>query len=267
MQDELPHAKALQNFITTGGSVIDGALIVATIIDEKQGYAETEQAEAVHAEIDRLAGRVDRLGGAAEIVETMREQGFEGAGEHYYDIENSIIDHVLETKRGIPISLGVVAMGIAERLGVAAEGINFPRHFLALLDGTLIDPYALRVVTEEQCRQWLDKNNVTEAHAFAKTTTVGIVLRMLNNVRTLLHRSRNFAHALTVSDYQLMIVPRLYGIYIERCDAWMALDSPHMAVQELKKAIEFAPGKNIAERLRQRMEEIEGKSSEPPVMH
>lgn len=59
-----------------------------------------------------------------------RELKFAGNFDHYYVADNSYIHRVLETKRGIPISLAVVFIELAKGVGLDAHGISFPGHFL-----------------------------------------------------------------------------------------------------------------------------------------
>jgi regulator of sirC expression with transglutaminase-like and TPR domain len=59
-----------------------------------------------------------------------REMKFAGNFDHYYVADNSYVHRVLETKRGIPISLAVVFIELAQGIGLDAHGISFPGHFL-----------------------------------------------------------------------------------------------------------------------------------------
>lgn len=59
------------------------------------------------------------------------DRGFAGAREDYYAPHNSDLLHVLESRRGLPISLACIYILVAHRLGIPAEGINWPGHFLA----------------------------------------------------------------------------------------------------------------------------------------
>jgi regulator of sirC expression with transglutaminase-like and TPR domain len=59
------------------------------------------------------------------------DRDFAGAREDYYAPHNSDLLHVLESRRGLPISLACIYMLVAHRLGIFAEGINWPGHFLA----------------------------------------------------------------------------------------------------------------------------------------
>ncbi|MBI3316880.1 MAG: hypothetical protein HYZ85_02600 [Candidatus Omnitrophica bacterium] len=58
-------------------------------------------------------------------------KGFKGNQTDFYDPLNSNLVHVIETKRGIPISLALIYILTGARLGIPVEGCNFPGHFLA----------------------------------------------------------------------------------------------------------------------------------------
>lgn len=59
------------------------------------------------------------------------EKDLRGNREDYYELRNSDLDWVLREKRGLPISLACIFILVARRLGIEAEGFNFPGHFLA----------------------------------------------------------------------------------------------------------------------------------------
>lgn len=53
-----------------------------------------------------------------------------GNTEHYADPLNSFLDQVLLRRKGIPISLCIVYLLVAERLGLSLEPVGLPGHFL-----------------------------------------------------------------------------------------------------------------------------------------
>jgi regulator of sirC expression with transglutaminase-like and TPR domain len=63
------------------------------------------------------------------------ELGFRGNTNDYYDPRNSYLGDVLDRRVGIPITLSVLYLEIARRVGVPASGIGFPGHFLVRVDG------------------------------------------------------------------------------------------------------------------------------------
>ncbi|MCX6955030.1 MAG: transglutaminase-like domain-containing protein, partial [Verrucomicrobia bacterium] len=58
------------------------------------------------------------------------EWGFHGNLEHYTDPRNSFLDQVLERRTGLPISLSIVYLLVAERLGLELEAVGLPSHFV-----------------------------------------------------------------------------------------------------------------------------------------
>jgi len=62
------------------------------------------------------------------------EEGFSGNADDYYNTANNFLPVVMETKRGLPITLSLVYKDVASRLGIRAYGINLPGHFLVGVD-------------------------------------------------------------------------------------------------------------------------------------
>lgn len=242
--------QALAIFLENPDDPVEGALVAARIIDAK---ADVEWARQ---EIRRLAAELPGDSGM-EIVAELGRRGFAGAGRrHFFDINNNRLDHVLRTRRGNPIALGVICLGLARHLGVPAAGVNFPRHFLVTVRDVLVDPYVMTPTSLDHCRAWLRENDVREEGAFDVARPRDILQRMLNNARILAHEFGDYVRSLDISDYQLLIAPDSYGLHAERAEAWLGLEAPEMVASELEKAIEHAPRKRTAELLRKRLEQV-----------
>ncbi len=82
------------------------------------------------AALDALAAEVTAPGVDGVIDLLFRRLGFSGNRDDYYDPDNSFLDQVLERRVGIPISLSVLAMEVARRVGVELRGAGMPGHFL-----------------------------------------------------------------------------------------------------------------------------------------
>ncbi|KAF6256703.1 Transglutaminase-like superfamily-domain-containing protein [Scenedesmus sp. NREL 46B-D3] len=114
--------------------VLDAALLIA-----KHLHPELD-IQVVKQQLDDLAAEVEAglppgvrypLRVIKEINKVLYEvHGFSGNIEDYYHPDNSCINRVLETKRGIPISLSIVYMEVAARLGLKMAGVNLPAHFM-----------------------------------------------------------------------------------------------------------------------------------------
>ncbi|MCS7039971.1 MAG: tetratricopeptide repeat protein [Anaerolineae bacterium] len=100
---------------------------LAALADDRLPYGETED-------------QVEALG-----LFLSGEIGFIGNSADYYDPRNSYLNEVLDRRLGIPITLSLVYMAVAERLGLRAHGIGLPGHFLVGVEAgahiILVDPY------------------------------------------------------------------------------------------------------------------------------
>lgn len=58
------------------------------------------------------------------------EFGLHGNADNYTDPRNSYLDQVLARRKGIPISLSIVYLLVAERVGLQLESVALPGHFM-----------------------------------------------------------------------------------------------------------------------------------------
>lgn len=95
--------------------------------------------------------------GVSDLVSLCRrlfvELGFKGDDRNYYSPANSLLHRVVERRRGIPITLSVVALEVARRGGVRLEPIGMPAHFLVRDPdtGLYIDSYGATVLDDREC--------------------------------------------------------------------------------------------------------------------
>ena len=80
--------------------------------------------------LDDLAAGVAEASVEALHAHLFVEHGFRGDTATYYDPQNSLLPAVLDRRRGIPLSLAVVAIEVGRRCGVPLEGIGIPGHYL-----------------------------------------------------------------------------------------------------------------------------------------
>ena len=113
---------------------------------------------------------------------------FRGDNKDYHNPANGFIDQVIERRKGLPISLSLVAMFIARRLELPVFGVNMPIHFMLAFIGEkeeqLIDPYDQGAeVSYDQCYFFLKKNNVTpKPEHFKMASDIDILARCIRNL-------------------------------------------------------------------------------------
>jgi Transglutaminase-like superfamily len=135
---------------------------------------------------------------------------FSGNGLDYHDPRNSFLPHVLERKVGIPISLAVVGLELAKRIGLTMWGVGMPGHFLL---GTPANPKVKRLTNVEETsfidpfnegavmgldgclalhESMFGKRSELDASMLAPVSTEMILIRMTNNLKSIYANDRNF---------------------------------------------------------------------------
>jgi regulator of sirC expression with transglutaminase-like and TPR domain len=169
----------------------------------------------------RADARVGGVVGAYSIVEGLGhylfdEEGFRGNTGDYYNPANSFLNDVLDTRQGIPITLSILYIAIARRIGMNVRGVSFPGHFLVRYeseDGVLfIDPYHKgKILTEEECRERLKEmygNDLPYHDVFlAPAAHREILLRMLTNLKLISFMQRDYPMALQLLNRILLFKP------------------------------------------------------------
>jgi regulator of sirC expression with transglutaminase-like and TPR domain len=131
------------------------------------------------------------------------ELGFAGNVNNYYDPDNSFVHKVLESRRGIPITLAIIYIELARTVGLDAHGVSFPGHFLIKINlhegPVVLDPFTGQSLTKEDLLERLEpyrksfgltgnsedgENSQVPISLFLQPATPkDILLRMLRNLR------------------------------------------------------------------------------------
>jgi len=207
------------------------------------------------ARAEEIAGAVARAKSEAEALRELSDciasqHGIFGDADAYSRPEGSFLHRVIQTKRGIPLSLSLLYAAVAERLGMELRGVAAPMHFLTRyesIEGPLfIDAFNRgRVLTYGECAQWIGEmvgqspESIQPSLRSARPRT--IVIRMLNNLKTLYSRQQNWADAWNVQHRLAALQPGAYG---ERRDlALMSLQTnrPGHAIDLLQSCISDCP--------------------------
>jgi regulator of sirC expression with transglutaminase-like and TPR domain len=187
----------LRHIQTRSEESLDVDLEHSVILLSQFGYPETDP-ESVRSQLDALALRVHALFIKSHnptdlgLLLSVNQAFFEEAGFHaalegdYYNPNNSFIHTVLASKRGIPISLSVLYMLVAERAGITLHGIGMPAHFVVFypeLD-VYIDAFNNGAfLTEQDCQRFIVGSGfVFESSMLGRVSNLAIILRMLRNL-------------------------------------------------------------------------------------
>lgn len=181
------------------------------------------------------------------------ELGFSGNQNDYYDPRNSYLNDVLDRKLGIPISLGVVQMELARRMGVPLEGVSFPGHFLVRLpvDGGLLvlDPYHKGRSIDAQelklrARPHLGGNDIDDQQLLqilSPASHRAILTRMLRNLKGLYAERETWDKALRCADRLVRLDPNGADEVRDRGQLYARLGHGGAASKDLARYLQLRP--------------------------
>ncbi len=149
-----------------------------------------EQLDALAEELKPLLREETSPSGTARILSRFlfKDKGFCGNKKDYYDPDNSYLNKVLENKKGLPVSLSVLCLLVAERLQLPVYGVGMPTHFILMLEAAgeqiYFDPYNNgRILTPDDCARLLKTQGFKFNASFLnKTPPRQILIRMLRNL-------------------------------------------------------------------------------------
>ena len=118
----------------------EGRLAEASLELGRFVYRDVDTA-ATLARLDAMAARVDGDSHLALRRVIAIEDGIGGNVDDYHDPANSFLHRVLDTRRGIPISLSVLWIEVGRRAGIEMVGVGLPGHFVVYAGGQMVDPF------------------------------------------------------------------------------------------------------------------------------
>ncbi len=243
---------------------------------------------AVIAEIDALAARLKRrIPADAVPLQRLRwlnrfffhELGFAGNVNDYYDPANSYIHRVLETRRGIPITLALVYIELAVQIGLNARGVSFPGHFLVKLKmpqgEVVIDPFTGQSLSREELDELLAPYKRSRGLTGDFDAPLGLFLqaapprdviaRMLRNLKEIHRSAEDWPRLLAVLNRLVLLLPQAWEERRDRGLAYAELGMNGAAVGDLAEYLEHAGEAQDRQAISARLAELRRQGS--PRLH
>ncbi|MDF1561738.1 MAG: transglutaminase-like domain-containing protein [Deltaproteobacteria bacterium] len=227
--------------------------------DELDGDLDEDEEAASLEELDHLATRVrhtfspgasspERLAALHQVL--FDDAGFCGNHEDYYAIDNALLPRVMATGMGLPLLLCVVYVEVARRVGIEAQPVAFPGHFLVrceLDDGFLvIDPFnGGRLLDRADCEELLEE--ITEGqHTFDEAmlepaTELEVLTRLYLNLRRSHLLAGDIVRALRAQDGVVALNPDSIPALRDRARLYARLGAHPLAALDLEHCLELGP--------------------------
>ena len=178
------------------------------------------------------------------------QHGLHGDRGAFDRAESSYVNRVIETGLGIPISLSLVYVAVAQTTGLDLVGVATPMHFLTrydALEGPLfLDPFHQgQIIEYEECLSWCQSITgleTQEVEPFLEPATPReIIVRMLNNLKSVHVKQEDWSNAWKVQRRLAALHP---GAYDQQRDlAYLAMKSNHpgQAIDLIESCLKDCP--------------------------
>lgn len=184
----------------------------------------------------------DRL---AEISRLLyADERFCGNAEAYYDPRNSYLNEVLLRRTGIPITLAIVYVAVAQRGGLNAYGVATPGHFVVGCDdrgqSLYVDPFTDGdVLTMEACRHRIERltgePGLLRAEHFRPATPLEFAVRVLRNLKGAYARDDRWAEVSPIQNRLVQLLPNAMDELRDLGLVYLRLGKPSPAVELLNR--------------------------------
>jgi len=228
--------------VDTAAALLQGAIAVsmhemddvdpAAVDAQLQGYADTVRS--------RVRGRQPQALLAHLHSVLFDEEGFRGNTQDYYASGNSYVPAVLETKRGLPITLSLIYKIVAERVGLKSWGVGLPGHFLVGVEAAdtqtpdgepgmmLVDPFnGGRILTPDEAHARIQEMFGPEAEwseeMLRPASNRHWLTRILQNLLNVFGSANQFADVAAVLEMEMLLWPQHHhlqrdlGLVLARC--------------------------------------------------
>ncbi|MDO9403394.1 MAG: tetratricopeptide repeat protein [Polaromonas sp.] len=278
MQLNLDVPSPLQYFASLVQSDDHFPLLEAAVSLAQDEYPDLD-VQQVLGDVDQLLARIKRrLPADAPALQKLRalnqfffrDLGFGGNINDYYDPDNSYLNAVLRTRRGIPITLAVLWLELAGGLGLNARGVAFPGHFMLKVNlprgQVVIDPFSGQSLSREELSERLEpfrqRNpaldgdfDVPMGLYLQSAPPRDIIGRMLRNLKDIHKTQEDWGRLIAVEDRLIVLQPTAWPEYRDRGMAWAVQGETGRAVADLEKYLAHADDAldldTVAERLAQ----------------
>lgn len=175
---------------------------------------------------------------------------YEGDHENFHDLQNADLSHVIDRRKGLPITLSILALHIAAAQNWQLEGLNFPGHFLLRLthgaERLIADPFEnFTLMDAPDLRNLIKKIAGPEAELSASyyepATNRDILIRLQNNIKFRLIADEDYEAALLVARQMMLIAPDDYRVMFDTAVLEARNGGIPRAIELLERYLDVAP--------------------------
>ena len=202
------------------------------------------------------------------------ELGFGPNPNDFYAPENSYLHQIIESRRGIPISLAILMMELGQQIGLNIRGVSFPNHFMmriSLQQGEIImDPLNGDSLSKNQLQEMLDPYLDAKGYRGELSLPLNIFLRasssreilsrFLRNLKMIYSEDERWERLLGIQERLVILLPDSTEEIRDRGLIFAQLEYVRPAIADLHRYLSEMPGAEDAADIREHIATLESQT-------
>ena len=195
------------------------------------------------------------------------ELAFSGDQKNYFSCQYSLLNHVLDYRTGIPVSLAIVFQSIANELGFDVCGVNFPGHFLIKCrlsqhPDIYLDPLNGKQLSRQDLEDLyfsiLDKIDTEKMpeEALQEASCDETIVRLLHNLKASYINHKRYSEALTAVELLVDLCPNDPYERRDRGFLLHQLDCTQVAIADYQYFIRECPKDPVTRLLQAQLQQL-----------
>jgi regulator of sirC expression with transglutaminase-like and TPR domain len=240
--------------------------------------------QQVLGDVDQLVARLKRrIPADAPPIQRLRalnqffyrDLHFAGNVNNYHDPDNSYLNAVLRTRKGIPISIALLWLEVAQAIGINARGVSFPGHFMVKINlpkgQVVMDPLSGQSLSREDLSERLEpykrpSNALDDFEAplglyLQNAPARDVIARMLRNLKEIHRAQEDWLRLIAVQDRLIILLPQAWSEVRDRGLAYAELGNHALAVPDLEAYLHQAEDALDTDAIAERVDELRKASS------
>lgn len=215
-----------------------------------------------------LASRGDDAFARVEAVNQVlfKWNGFAGSESDYYNHRNSYMNHVIERRKGIPITLCILYREVALLAGLRLDWVAMPGHFLLRLKlpghNLFLDAYRQgQLLVTEECLQLIRdrQDKASFQPKLSHLDPVGnpaVLLRLLMNLKLIYRKTGDNRRLLDVIEHRLPLLRNDLSERLERGLVKAGVEDYRGALADIEYFLVNSKNEDLNETIEEKLEEI-----------
>lgn len=221
-------------------------------------------------EVEALAGS-GGLGGRVEALHQViaGRHRFAGDSRDHEELDNANLMRVIDRRRGLPVTLGILYLKVGRACGWPMQGLGFPLHFLVRIEGpdgerAILDPFhggaRLEAAELRSLLKAITGNEAELAPAhYAPVGNRDILLSLQNNVKFRQLRAAQLGEALRTVEAMLLFAPAHTALWREAGMMHLRLGDKPKAIAALEQFMARTGNSQARHRISVLLQELRGR--------